>query len=139
MDQAPVVRGKSKPTSETTNDIQIVTSAGRKAAAEAAMAEMKMAQMAGTLVEASSVDRECRNAVALMNASFEKAVTAIAEEASSKYGFDEKTMRKLLKKFRVEGLSVFNQKMLALQSDQTNDLTVGDKSYLGGQETQTLQ
>lgn len=84
----------------------------RKLAADAEMREMDLAERRGQLVPASEVDRAGRSAVALMQSSFEQALEREASSAALKYGWDERTLRIVLKGFQRQGLDEFHRQML---------------------------
>lgn len=86
--------------------------AARKAQADAELREMDLAERRKTLTKVSEVDRAGRDAVALMQSAFERALETEAANASVKYGFDERTTRMVLKAFVRKGLEVFNQTIL---------------------------
>lgn len=86
--------------------------AARKIHAEAEMRELDLAERRGELVPKSEVDRAGREAVALMSASFERAVETAAAQASIKYGWDERTVRLVLKGYARDGLGVFHRELL---------------------------
>lgn len=84
----------------------------RKLAADAEMREMDLAERRGQLVPASEVDRAGRAAIALMQASLEQALEREASSAALKYGWDERTLRIVLKGFQRLGLDEFHRQML---------------------------
>ncbi|SCD25517.1 hypothetical protein BR141012304_21058 [Brucella inopinata] len=86
--------------------------AARKAQADAELREMDLAERRKTLTKVSEVDRAGRDAVALMQSAFERALETEAANASVKYGFDERATRMVLKAFVRKGLEVFNQTIL---------------------------
>ncbi len=86
--------------------------AARKAQADAELREMDLAERRKTLTKVSEVDRAGRDAVALMQSAFERALETEAANASVKYGFDERATRLVLKAFVRKGLEVFNQTIL---------------------------
>ncbi len=61
--------------------------AARKAQADAELREMDLAERRKTLTKVSEVDRAGRDAVALMQSAFERALETEAANASVKYGF----------------------------------------------------
>lgn len=84
----------------------------RKLAADAEMREMDLALRRGQLVPSSEVDRAGREAVALMQAAFEQALEREASSAALKYGWDERTLRIVLKDYQRRGLDIFNRDVL---------------------------
>ena len=86
--------------------------AARKAQADAELREMDLAERRKTLTKVSEVDRAGRDAVALMQSAFERALETEAANASVKYGFDERATRMVLKAFVRKGLENFNQTIL---------------------------
>ncbi|WP_247877580.1 hypothetical protein [Brucella pituitosa] len=101
--------------------------AARKAQADAELREMDLAERRKTLTKVSEVDRAGRDAVALMQSAFERALETEAANASVKYGFDERSARIVLKAFMRKGLDVFNQTILgridAMRQRDEADLT----------------
>lgn len=86
----------------------------RKAQADAEMREMDLALRRGELTPTSEVDRAGRDAIALMQSAFERAVEAEAATLNVRYGWEERLVRIALKAFTVKGLEVFNREMLKL-------------------------
>lgn len=84
----------------------------RKLAADAEMREMDLALRRGQLVPSSEVDRAGREAVALMQSAFEQALEREASSAALKYGWDERTLRIVLKDYQRRGLDIFNRDVL---------------------------
>ncbi|NTG74491.1 hypothetical protein G6M02_14285 [Agrobacterium rhizogenes] len=86
--------------------------AARKAQAEAELKEMDLAERRGELTIVAEVDQGGRDAIALMQSAFERAIETEAAGLSLKYGWDERMARLALKGFAREGLSVFNREIL---------------------------
>lgn len=83
----------------------------RKAMADAEMREMDLAKRRGELTPTSEVDRGARDAVALMQSAFDRAVEAKAAALSVKYGWDERVARLELKAFAKVGIENFNREV----------------------------
>ncbi|NEV79738.1 hypothetical protein DYI24_22145 [Rhodopseudomonas sp. BR0C11] len=88
--------------------------AARKAQADAEMKEMDLAERRGELTVTSEVDRAARDAVALMQSAFDRAVDSEAASASVKYGWDERIVRLVLKSYARRGLDVFHGEVLKM-------------------------
>lgn len=86
----------------------------RKANADAEMREMDLALRRGELTPTSEVDRAGRDAIALMQSAFERAVESEAASLNVRYGWEERQARLALKAFTVKGLEVFNREMLKM-------------------------
>ena len=84
----------------------------RKAMAEAEIKELELAQRRGQLVPVGEVDEGARDAVALMNSAFDRAIDGEAATLSVKYGWDERTVRLALKQFAKHGTEVFHREIL---------------------------
>ncbi|MDG4895571.1 hypothetical protein P9272_18535 [Mesorhizobium sp. WSM4976] len=97
----------------------------RKAQADAEMREMDLALRRGELTPTSEVDRAGRDAVALMQSAFERAVEAEAATLNVRYGWEERLVRIALKAFTAKGLEVFHREMLKL-IDQHDRETLTD-------------
>jgi hypothetical protein len=65
----------------------------RKVLADAEMREMDLAKRRGELTPTAEVDQGGRDAVALMQAAFDRAVETEAATASVRYGWDERVAR----------------------------------------------
>lgn len=87
--------------------------AARKVTAEAEMRELDLAERRGALTPTAEVDKAGRDAVALMQSAFERAIDSEAATASVKYGLEERIWRIALKAFARRGLDVFNQEIRA--------------------------
>ncbi len=86
--------------------------AARKANAEAEMREMDLAHRRKQLTVTSEVDRAGREALALMQSAFERAVESEAASLSVRFGWEERTVRLALKTFAKKGVEVFHQEIL---------------------------
>lgn len=84
----------------------------RKLAADAEMREMDLALRRGQLVPTSEVDRAGREAVGLMQSAFDQALEREASKSALKYGWDERTLRLVLKDYQRRGLDIFNRELL---------------------------
>ena len=86
--------------------------AARKAQADAEMREMDLAERRGELTLVSEVDKAARDAIALMQSAFDRAIETEAASASVKYGWDERVARLVLKGFVRKGTEIFNREIL---------------------------
>ena len=86
--------------------------AARKAQADAEMREMDLAERRGELTLVDEVDKAGRDAVALMQSAFDRAIDPEAATASVKYGWDERLVRLVLKGFARKGADVFHSETL---------------------------
>ena len=86
--------------------------AARKAQADAEMREMDLAERRGELTLVDEVDKAGRDAVALMQSAFDRAIDTEAATASVKYGWDERLVRLVLKGFARKGADVFHSETL---------------------------
>ncbi len=86
--------------------------AARKAQADAELREMDLAERRKHLTLVGEVDQAGREAVALMQSAFERAIDTEAASLSLKYGWDERTTRIALKGFTRRGLDVFHREVL---------------------------
>jgi hypothetical protein len=86
--------------------------AARKAQADAELREMDLALRRKQLTPTSEVDQAGRDAVALMQSAFERAIETEASAVSLKYGWDERTVRIAFKAFAKIGLDVFHREIL---------------------------
>lgn len=85
----------------------------RKVQAEAEIKEMDLALRRKQLTPVAEVDRGARDAIALMQSAFDRAIDAEAT-LSIKYGWDERTVRIALKAFARHGLEVFHGEILKM-------------------------
>lgn len=83
----------------------------RKINADAEMREMDLAKRRGELTPTAEVDQAGRDAIALMQAAFDRAVETDASTLSVRYGWDERVTRIALKAFAKRGLEVFNREI----------------------------
>ncbi len=86
--------------------------AARKVQAEAEIKEIKLAEMRGELTPVGEVDQAGRDAVAMMQSAFERAIETEAQMLSLKYGWEERVVRLALKNFAKTGVAVFNRQVL---------------------------
>lgn len=84
----------------------------RKAQADAELREMDLAERRKSLTRVVEVDRAGRDAVALMQSSFERSVETVASDLYLKYGWDERTVRMELKRFSSIGVETFHRVIL---------------------------
>ncbi|SFF54592.1 hypothetical protein SAMN05216566_12533 [Aureimonas phyllosphaerae] len=84
----------------------------RKANADAEMKEMDLAHRRRHLTVTGEVDRAGREALALMQSAFDRAVESEAASLSVRYGWDERTVRLALKTFSKRGVEVFHREIL---------------------------
>lgn len=83
----------------------------RKVQADAEMREMDLAERRGELTPTAEVDQAGRDAVALMQAAFDRAVETEAATLSVRYGWEERVTRIALKGFAKRGLEIFNREI----------------------------
>jgi len=88
--------------------------AARKMQADAELREMDLAERRGELTIAAEVDKAGRDAVALMQSAFDRAIDTEAATASVKYGWDERVVRLVLKAFARKGVDVFHSETLKI-------------------------
>lgn len=86
--------------------------AARKVQAEAEIKEIKLAELRGELTPVGEVDQAGRDAVAMMQSAFERAIETEAQMLSLKYGWEERVVRLALKNFAKTGVAVFNRQVL---------------------------
>lgn len=84
----------------------------RKVQADAELREMDLAVRRRQLTPVAEVDQAGRDAVALMQSAFDRAIDTEAASFSLKYGWDERTARIALKSFSRRGLDVFHRELL---------------------------
>jgi hypothetical protein len=106
--------------------------AARKAMADAELRELDLAQRRKQVTPTGEVDRAGRDAIALMNSAFERAVESEAASLSVKYGWDERTTRLALKKFARSGLDIFHREILQRLDDFKR---TADAPEMAGEET----
>lgn len=100
--------------------------AARKAQAEAELKEMDLAARRGQLTLVAEVDQGGRDAIALMQSSFDRAIEVEASALSMKYGWDERTVRLALKSFAKAGVSTFNEQVLKRLDGMRRQAESGD-------------
>ena len=113
--------------------------AARKALAEAEMRELDLAERRGELTPAVEVERAVSNALALMLASFERAVDTEATSLSARFGWDERQVRLALKEFTRQGTDVFHREMLKLIEPEPGAVPEHEDVHPGQNEGPTLQ
>lgn len=101
--------GADRPALPRTQSATQAEAAARKVTAEAGLREIDFAKARGEIVLVREVDRAVRDAVALMRSAFEREIEGHAATAALKYGWDERTVRVVLKQFARAGLDVFNR------------------------------
>lgn len=113
--------------------------AARKAQADAELREMDLAERRKELTPYSEVDQAGRDAVAMMQSAFERAIETEASTLSLKYGWEERVVRLALKNFSKAGLSVFNRQVLEKLDAMRRRDDAGDDSMAYPDQTQSLQ
>lgn len=111
----------------------------RKVNAEADIKEMDLAERRGSLTPTAEVDQAGRNAIALMQAAFERAVETEAATLSVRYGWDERITRIALKGFAKRGLEVFNQEIRERLDNKARAAFAEDEGHHGGEAVAVLQ
>jgi hypothetical protein len=104
-----VVKGKSQRFAGSQAD-----GAARKINADAELRELDLAERRGELTPVAEVDKAGRDAVALMQSAFDRAVDSEAASASVKYGWDERIVRLVLKSYARRGVDVFHSEVLKM-------------------------
>ena len=100
------------PSTRSPDEPAPLTGPARKALAEAEIKEMELARLRGHLVPVQEVDEGARDAIALMQSAFDRAIDGEAATLSVKYGWDERAVRLALKAFARTGTDVFHREML---------------------------
>ncbi|WP_292654071.1 hypothetical protein [Mesorhizobium sp.] len=100
----------------------------RKAQADAEMREMDLAKRRGELTPTAEVDKAGRDAIALMQSAFERAIESEAASLSVKYGWDERVARIALKAFVRVGLDDFNREIRERLDQRERERVAGDAS-----------
>lgn len=113
--------------------------AARKAQADAELREMDLAERRRELTPFAEVDQAGRDAVAMMQSAFERAIETEASTLSLKYGWEERVVRLALKNFSKAGLSVFNRQVLEKLDAMRRRDDAGDDSMAYPDQTQSLQ
>ncbi|TIL54591.1 MAG: hypothetical protein E5Y83_02775 [Mesorhizobium sp.] len=98
----------------------------RKAQADAEMREMDLAQRRGELTPTAEVDKAGRDAIALMQSAFDRAIESEAASLSVKYGWDERVARIALKSFVRAGLDDFNREIRERLDQRERERAAGD-------------
>lgn len=107
----------------------------RKANADAEIREMDLAERRKELTPTDEVDQAGRDAVALMQSAFERAVEGEAQKLSLQYGWEERVVRIALKGFARTGVSVFNRLVLEkLDAMRRDDTAIGSIESLDGED-----
>jgi hypothetical protein len=112
--------------------------AARKAQADAELREMDLAERRKELTPYAEVDQAGRDAVAMMQSAFERAIENEAQTLSLKYGWDERIVRLALKNFSKSGLAVFNRQVLEKLDAMRRREEAGDDMAFE-EQTQSLQ
>lgn len=113
--------------------------AARKAQADAELREMDLAERRKELTPFAEVDQAGRDAVAMMQSAFERAIETEASTLSLKYGWEERVVRLALKNFSKAGLAVFNRQVLEKLDAMRRRDDAGDDSMAYPDQTQSLQ
>lgn len=113
--------------------------AARKAQADAELREMDLAERRRELTPYAEVDQAGRDAVAMMQSAFERAIDTEASTLSLKYGWEERIVRLALKNFAKTGLSVFNRQVLEKLDAMRRRDDAGDADMSFPEQTQSLQ
>lgn len=113
--------------------------AARKAMADAEIREMDLAKRRKELTPVAEVDQGGRDAVAMMQSAFERAIETEAQTLSLKYGWDERIARLALKNFAKTGLAVFNRQVLEKLDAMRRREDAGDDVFDLGAEPTALQ
>ncbi|MER9875584.1 hypothetical protein [Mesorhizobium sp. M0195] len=98
----------------------------RKAQADAEMREMDLAKRRGELTPTAEVDKAGRDAIALMQSAFDRAIESEAASLSVKYGWDERVARIALKGFVRVGLDDFNREIRERLDQHERERAAGD-------------
>ncbi len=113
--------------------------AARKAQADAELREMDLAERRKELTPVAEVDQAGRDAVAMMQSAFERAIESEAQTLSLKYGWDERIVRLALKNFTKTGVAVFNRQVLEKLDAMRRREDAGDDALAFEAEPQLLQ
>lgn len=113
--------------------------AARKAQADAELREMDLAERRKELTPFAEVDQAGRDAVAMMQSAFERAIDTEASSLSLKYGWEERVVRLALKNFSKAGLSVFNRQVLEKLDAMRRREDAGGDPMEFNEQTQSLQ
>ena len=113
--------------------------AARKAQADAELREMDLAVRRKELTPLAEVDQAGRDAVAMMQSAFERAIEAEAQTLSLKYGWDERITRLALKNFATAGLAVFNRQILEKLDAMARRKDAGEDVFAVEGAAQSLQ
>lgn len=105
--------------------------AARKAQADAELREMDLAQRRKQLTPTAEVDQAGRDAVALMQSAFDRAIDTEAATLALKYGWDERMTRAALKGFARRGLDVFHREILDRLDQMRRDAEAGAEGGAG--------
>lgn len=111
----------------------------RKAQADAEMREMDLAERRKELTPYAEVDQAGRDAVAMMQSAFERAVENEAQTLSLKYGWEERVIRLALKNFSKAGLAVFNRLVLEKLDAMRRQDDAGDDDPTHEEQSSLLQ
>lgn len=138
----PVSPGPARQTGATGGTLPTRTQsdgAARKAQADAELREMDLAERRRELTPFAEVDQAGRDAVAMMQSAFERAIDTEASTLSLKYGWEERVVRLALKNFTKTGLSVFNRQVLEKLDAMRRRDDAGDDDMSFPEQTQSLQ
>jgi hypothetical protein len=132
----------AKPNARQLNHFRGTQSDGlaRKVNAEAEIKEMDLAERRGELTPTAEVDQAGRDAVALMQAAFDRAVETEAAALSVRYGWEERVARIALKGFARRGLEIFNREIRERLDGKRREAFAQDgDDAVGGEEAIALQ
>jgi hypothetical protein len=113
--------------------------AARKAQADAELREMDLAERRKELTPYAEVDQAGRDAVAMMQSAFERAIETEASALSLKYGWDERIVRLALKNFSKTGLATFNRQVLEKLDAMRRREDAGEEAVDYSEHSQSLQ
>jgi len=100
---------------------------------------MDLAERRKELTPYAEVDQAGRDAVAMMQSAFERAIETEASTLSLKYGWEERVVRLALKNFSKTGLAVFNRQILEKLDAMRRREDAGDNDMAYSEQTQSLQ
>jgi hypothetical protein len=110
----------------------------RKVNAEAEIKEMDLAERRGDLTPTAEVDQAGRDAVALMQSAFDRAVETEAAALSVRYGWEERVTRLALKGFARRGLEIFNREIRERLDGKRREAFAQDGVDADGGEAATI-
>lgn len=134
--------GPTRPSGATGGTLPTRTQsdgAARKAQADAELREMDLAERRKELTPYAEVDQAGRDAVAMMQSAFERAIDTEASSLSLKYGWEERVVRLALKNFSKTGLGVFNRQVLEKLDAMRRRDDAGEHEMPYSEQIQSLQ